>query len=169
MQRAIPTSPIPTIQHLQFTAHSNTLFPLQKLNEEEYAGEGQEIECGCCCCEYPFEKMVQCAEGHLFCFACLKRRVEESTFGASSAGGSLPCMDTDGCQAEFPHAEVCFLICSMRTLRTTRTTAPKARASGRYDFFSWIVLSCNRQVRPSANSPFVSKPHARFNFHHICM
>lgn len=50
--------------------------------------------------------MVQCAEGHLFCFACLKRRVEESTFGAAAAGGSLPCMDTDGCEAEFPYAEV---------------------------------------------------------------
>ncbi|GAQ83102.1 e3 ubiquitin-protein ligase [Klebsormidium nitens] len=78
----------------------------EKLNEEEYAGEGQEIECGCCYSEYPFEKMVQCAEGHLFCFACLKRRVEESTFGAAAAGGSLPCMDTDGCEAEFPYAEV---------------------------------------------------------------
>jgi hypothetical protein len=112
VRRAILILLIHAVHHLRFIAYSNTLFSLQKLNEEEYAGEGQEFECGRCCCEYPFEKMVQCAEGHLFCFACLKRRVEESTSGASFAGGSLPCMDTDGCQAEFPHAEVSFLISS---------------------------------------------------------
>lgn len=50
--------------------------------------------------------MVQCAEGHLFCFTCLRRRVEESTFGGSQACSSLACMDTSGCEEYFPWSEV---------------------------------------------------------------
>ncbi|XP_024395711.1 uncharacterized protein [Physcomitrium patens] len=64
------------------------------------------IECGCCFSEYRFEEMVQCAEGHLFCFTCLRRRVEESTFGGSQACSSLACMDTSGCEEYFPWSEV---------------------------------------------------------------
>jgi hypothetical protein len=28
-----------------------------QLNEKEYSETGQLIECGCCCCEYPFEQV----------------------------------------------------------------------------------------------------------------
>ncbi|KAG0607036.1 hypothetical protein M758_9G187900 [Ceratodon purpureus] len=71
--------------------------------EDEGPGD---IECGCCCSDYRFEEMVQCAEGHLFCFTCLRRRVEESTFGGAQACTSLPCMDTSGCEEFFPWSEV---------------------------------------------------------------
>eukprot|EP00245_Coleochaete_scutata_P004126 TRINITY_DN16388_c0_g1_i1.p1 TRINITY_DN16388_c0_g1~~TRINITY_DN16388_c0_g1_i1.p1 ORF type:complete len:720 (-),score=138.25 TRINITY_DN16388_c0_g1_i1:787-2946(-) len=78
----------------------------QDVNGEEYVANGQEIECGCCFGDFPFETMAQCADGHLFCFGCLKRRVEESTFGAMGASGALQCMNTDGCEETFPLSEV---------------------------------------------------------------
>eukprot|EP00897_Mesotaenium_endlicherianum_P010055 jgi/Mesen1/9078/ME000578S08320 len=77
----------------------------QQLNTAEYDAEGQLIECGCCCSDWPFEEMAQCADGHLFCRGCVKRRVEESTFGGLQACGSLPCMDTGGCTESFPPSE----------------------------------------------------------------
>ncbi|KAG0571284.1 hypothetical protein KC19_6G225700 [Ceratodon purpureus] len=64
------------------------------------------IECGCCYSDSRFEEMVQCAEGHLFCFTCLRRRVDESAFGGAQACASLPCMDTGGCEDFFPWSEV---------------------------------------------------------------
>eukprot|EP00850_Spirogloea_muscicola_P010869 SM000065S20218 [mRNA] locus=s65:374034:377781:- [translate_table: standard] len=78
----------------------------KRYNDEQYEKESQHIECGCCCGEFSFEDMVQCADGHLFCFGCLRRRIEESTFGGMSATGALPCMATDGCDELFPSAEV---------------------------------------------------------------
>jgi hypothetical protein len=48
----------------------------------------------------------QCAEGHLFCFNCLRRRVEEFTFGGLQTIGPLVCMDTEGCTESFPASEV---------------------------------------------------------------
>eukprot|EP00850_Spirogloea_muscicola_P022940 SM000319S12268 [mRNA] locus=s319:23954:27710:+ [translate_table: standard] len=78
----------------------------KRYNDEQYEKESQHIECGCCCGEFSFEDMVQCADGHLFCFSCLRRRIEESTFGGMSATGALPCMATDGCDELFPGAEV---------------------------------------------------------------
>ncbi|GBG65676.1 hypothetical protein CBR_g51976 [Chara braunii] len=75
-------------------------------NQQKPTVAKDEIECGCCYMEYPFSDMVQCAEGHLFCFSCLQRRVEESTFGNLSATGALLCMDTSGCNATFPQSEV---------------------------------------------------------------
>ncbi|GBG83489.1 hypothetical protein CBR_g37201 [Chara braunii] len=76
------------------------------LNTREYCAEGQEIECGCCCLEFSFEKLVQCADGHLFCFKCVERNVEEHTFGALNAVGGLRCMSFKGCDEYFPWSEV---------------------------------------------------------------
>ncbi|KAI0001329.1 hypothetical protein BJV74DRAFT_819893 [Russula compacta] len=33
--------------------------------------EGEEIECGCCFSSYPFRKMAQCTDTHLFCTNCM--------------------------------------------------------------------------------------------------
>ncbi|KAH9326081.1 hypothetical protein KI387_006259, partial [Taxus chinensis] len=73
---------------------------------EECLSVAEDIECGCCCMEFPFEHMVQCTDGHLFCFQCLRRQVEESTFGGLQARHSLPCMDTNGCNESIPMSEV---------------------------------------------------------------
>lgn len=78
--------------------------------KKPYMGEsetsGRDIECGCCCSDYPFEEMVQCADGHLFCSGCLRRYVEESTFGGIHASDYIPCMDTNGCSEAIPRSEV---------------------------------------------------------------
>lgn len=58
------------------------------LNEEEYEVQGQCIECPCCCNECPFEKMVQCYEGHLACESCLQQYAKESVFGQGKVGFS---------------------------------------------------------------------------------
>ena len=44
----------------------------ERLNEEIAAAEGGLMECGCCYSDAPFEKMVQCSEGHLFWKTCLQ-------------------------------------------------------------------------------------------------
>lgn len=33
----------------------------EELNKKEYEETGQMIECGCCCSEYTFDEMAQCA------------------------------------------------------------------------------------------------------------
>jgi TRIAD3 protein (E3 ubiquitin-protein ligase RNF216) len=46
----------------------------EKLNAEIAMEEGGLIECSCCYDETPFENIVQCSEGHLFCKQCLQVR-----------------------------------------------------------------------------------------------
>ncbi|KAJ7530519.1 hypothetical protein O6H91_14G007100 [Diphasiastrum complanatum] len=74
--------------------------------EENRKPEEPRIECGCCCSDYLFEEMIQCADGHLFCFDCVRRRLEESIFGTSQASARVQCMDTDGCEESFPWTEL---------------------------------------------------------------
>ena len=40
---------------------------------ERSRAAGELIECQCCFDEFPFEQMVQCDQGDLFCYECLTR------------------------------------------------------------------------------------------------
>ena len=53
-----------------------------------------QAECGCCFFEFQIENMVQCEEGHRFCFGCLRRQVEGIIYGSFKAPACLPCMHT---------------------------------------------------------------------------
>ena len=58
------------------------------------------IDCECCCCEYAFESLVQCSDGHLFCKGCLQKYAEQSLFGDGRT--VLKCMNTtDNCTGVF--------------------------------------------------------------------
>lgn len=71
--------------------------------EEEYEDNGDGIECGCCFSTYPFEKIVQCPEAHLFCISCI------STYASSKLGAhdaDLVCVHQSGCKLPFPSSEL---------------------------------------------------------------
>ncbi|KAH9900729.1 hypothetical protein C8Q73DRAFT_786155 [Cubamyces lactineus] len=61
------------------------------------------IECGCCFCEYPFDKMIQCPEAHLFCTSCMMTYAE-TKLGEHDA--HIVCMDQSGCKLPFPESEL---------------------------------------------------------------
>ncbi|KAI0665506.1 hypothetical protein C8Q78DRAFT_986254 [Trametes maxima] len=61
------------------------------------------IECGCCFTEYPFDKMVQCPEAHLFCTSCMLTYAE-TKLGEDDA--RIVCMDQSGCKLPFPEGEL---------------------------------------------------------------
>lgn len=73
------------------------------INNQQYEEDGQLIECGCCFGESPFDDMVQCMEGHLFCSECLRSYSNVATFGGGSS--SVVCMTTD-CGANFPMSQL---------------------------------------------------------------
>ncbi|GLJ06301.1 hypothetical protein SUGI_0035800 [Cryptomeria japonica] len=77
-----------------------------RCSSKEMLSVAEDMEC-CCCYEYLlFPNVVQCAEGHLFCFQCLRKHVEEYTFGGFQACSSLCCLDTNGCKESFPLSEI---------------------------------------------------------------
>lgn len=82
----------------------NEIYALH-LNEQQYKEEGQLIECGCCFAEFPFEDIVQCSDGHLFCLTCLQSYAKEVIFGSAIATVKLHCM-TDGCTKQFPYSQL---------------------------------------------------------------
>lgn len=61
------------------------------------------FECGCCYNDVPFDYMVQCTEGHLFCCQCLEQYAKESVYGHGK--GDLKCM-TSGCDEVFPRSQL---------------------------------------------------------------
>ncbi|KIJ11696.1 hypothetical protein PAXINDRAFT_84162 [Paxillus involutus ATCC 200175] len=74
-----------------------------ELNEEEYEDNGEGIECGCCFSSYPFDKMIQCPEAHLFCKSCM------TSYASNQLGEHNPniiCMDQSGCKLPFPESEL---------------------------------------------------------------
>lgn len=76
----------------------------EKLNEEIAEAEGALLECGCCYDKYPFEQLIQCSEGDLFCKSCLKSYVETTVFGEGRS--QIKCMNTSsgGCSGYFPES-----------------------------------------------------------------
>lgn len=60
------------------------------------------FECGCCYTEMPFDYMVQCTDGHLFCCQCLERYAQEAIYGQGKC--KLNCMK-GGCDCTFPISE----------------------------------------------------------------
>ncbi|KIJ59963.1 hypothetical protein HYDPIDRAFT_139939 [Hydnomerulius pinastri MD-312] len=75
----------------------------EELGEQEYEDNGEGIECGCCFSSYPFDKMVQCPEAHLFCTSCM------TSYASNLLGThnpSIACMDQSGCTLPFPESEL---------------------------------------------------------------
>ncbi|KAF7363529.1 hypothetical protein MSAN_01009400 [Mycena sanguinolenta] len=72
--------------------------------EESQSGDCEDgIECGCCFADYPFEKMIQCPDAHLFCSSCM------TTYAENLLGGHdhrIICMDQSGCKLPFPYTEL---------------------------------------------------------------
>ncbi|KAI0742253.1 hypothetical protein C8Q80DRAFT_1108089 [Daedaleopsis nitida] len=71
--------------------------------EEMRLQEEGGIECGCCFSDYPFDKMVQCPEAHLFCISCMMTYAE-TKLGEHDA--RIVCMDQSGCKLLFPESEL---------------------------------------------------------------
>lgn len=76
----------------------------EELNVQLAEEDGAMLECGCCFSEYPFEALIQCSEGHLFCKNCLKHYVEETVFGGGRS--TIKCMSSEGCQGFFPDSMI---------------------------------------------------------------
>ncbi|KAH8835392.1 hypothetical protein DL96DRAFT_50072 [Flagelloscypha sp. PMI_526] len=74
-----------------------------ELNQTEYESNDAGIECGCCFDKIPFEQLVQCAEGHLFCVDCMCSYAENKL---GSHDANISCMDQSGCKEMFPSSEL---------------------------------------------------------------
>lgn len=81
---------------------------LQEEPSAQAADQGEEdeensIECGCCFSIYPFEKMIQCPEAHLFCTDCI---ISYASTLLGSHDARIACMDQSGCKELFPESEL---------------------------------------------------------------
>jgi TRIAD3 protein (E3 ubiquitin-protein ligase RNF216) len=72
----------------------------EKENFERARAEGAIAECGCCCEEFPYNRMVYCDSDalHRFCIGCAKRMAQHAI---GSSQYILTCMSMDGCKAGF--------------------------------------------------------------------
>ncbi|KAF8907296.1 hypothetical protein CPB84DRAFT_298608 [Gymnopilus junonius] len=87
------------VEHLQDPSKGKE----KAANEDESLEEGTGIECQCCFAEYAFDKMVQCAEAHLFCRDCV------SQYASTKLGEHnhlINCMHECGCKEPFPVSEL---------------------------------------------------------------
>jgi TRIAD3 protein (E3 ubiquitin-protein ligase RNF216) len=64
------------------------------------------IECGCFYWEYQVENMVQCQNGHRFCFECITKRIHEIVYGGLKAHASLSWMAIDFYDESIPLSEI---------------------------------------------------------------
>lgn len=89
----------------EYAHYLESLARASKINETQYEREGQGIECGCCYESVPFESLVQCNEGHLFCNNCIKDYVEKTVFGEER--NDIHCIDfQSNCKEGFPEASI---------------------------------------------------------------
>ena len=65
-----------------------------------------DLACDCCGWGFRFEDMVQCPNGHLFCFDCIQELVKQFIYGGLKAHSSLSCMDMSGCEESVPLSEI---------------------------------------------------------------
>jgi TRIAD3 protein (E3 ubiquitin-protein ligase RNF216) len=72
----------------------------EELNTRRAVAEGSMKECGCCCGDFPLNRMVHCDgdEAHWFCRKCALTNAETQV-GASRY--ELECMSMEGCAAGF--------------------------------------------------------------------
>ena len=75
------------------------------VNKQQYIDEGELIECGCCFGEFPFEEIIQCSDGHLFCKECLHGYAKEIIFGSAMTSVKLICMG-ESCDQPFPYSQL---------------------------------------------------------------
>ncbi|KAJ4488145.1 hypothetical protein J3R30DRAFT_3433416 [Lentinula aciculospora] len=75
----------------------------EQINQQEYEDCGEGIECGCCFTAYPFDKMIQCPDAHLFCSECMSSYAE-NLLGSHNI--NINCMDQSGCKLPFPLSEL---------------------------------------------------------------
>jgi TRIAD3 protein (E3 ubiquitin-protein ligase RNF216) len=64
------------------------------------------IECGCFYWEYQVENMVQCQNGHRFCFECITKWIHEIVYGGLKAQASLSWMAIDFYDESIPLSEI---------------------------------------------------------------
>ncbi|TKA71273.1 hypothetical protein B0A49_03860 [Cryomyces minteri] len=78
---------------------------LEALNAQAAAADGSVADCGCCFSEYPMNRMVTCdgAMVHYFCYGCMVVYIKNE-IGSSKCNPT--CMDTNGCGAPFPRAQL---------------------------------------------------------------
>ncbi|EPQ53809.1 hypothetical protein GLOTRDRAFT_78895 [Gloeophyllum trabeum ATCC 11539] len=70
---------------------------------EDLDGSEGEIDCGCCFTPYPFNKLIQCPEAHLFCTDCMTNYVS-NLLGMQDP--NIKCMDQSGCKEHFTEGEL---------------------------------------------------------------
>ncbi|KAJ3428349.1 e3 ubiquitin-protein ligase [Anaeramoeba flamelloides] len=70
----------------------------EKINEDEYEQSGCKIDCMCCYAKVPFEKMVSCKAGHLFCVDCLHNLVKHAI---GTRKKEIRCPGVDKCDFGF--------------------------------------------------------------------
>jgi hypothetical protein len=97
------------LETLKKTDQEKTNFKAaQVLNQSEYEVNNELISCSCCYTDHAFEMLCQCNDGHLFCFSCVGRYLNEMTYGQTPIKdqGRIPCMDMDGCQGSITRSEL---------------------------------------------------------------
>ncbi|KXS12633.1 hypothetical protein M427DRAFT_157210 [Gonapodya prolifera JEL478] len=113
------------------------------LNRQQYESEGQAIGCACCFSDFPFEDLVACPAGHLFCRTCISSQINEGLFGQSRLNGRpLTCFSIEACPEVFEDAAL------------QRVLPP--------DVFERYARQCVTGILDSAGLPYVICPWCRY-------